>query len=128
MSDDDLQKALQTLAPMLDDVVAEPVGEDFAGQGRDGDAGGLALEDVAEVLKVRVPATDDGGAQLEGRDVGPGVNLVRGIHGPRRRAVCLRVLDLRRDGERGNWQGRGVSCGQEGEAVRQGGRDTYFNL
>lgn len=80
MADDDPQKLLEPGPPALDDVVAEAVGKDLAGQGRDGDTGRLALEYVAKVLKVRVPAMDGTLAQLEGRDVGPADDLVVGVH------------------------------------------------
>ena len=54
----------------------------------------LALEDIAKVFKIRVAATDDGIAQLEGGDVGARVDLVGGVHCPWRGAMGLRVLDL----------------------------------
>ena len=51
------------------------------GQRRNRDARALALEDVAEVLEIAVAPAHDRVAQLEGRDVGPGVDLVGGVHG-----------------------------------------------
>lgn len=80
MADDDLEELLEPGAAVLDDVVAEAVGEDLAGQGRDGHAGTLALEDVAEVLEVGVAAAHAALAELEGRDVGPAEDLVVGVH------------------------------------------------
>lgn len=47
-----LQEPLKPLASVLDDVVAEPVGEHLARQRRDGNARALTLQDIAEVLKV----------------------------------------------------------------------------
>jgi hypothetical protein len=94
MPDHDLQEPLQALTSVLDDVVAEAVGKHLSRQRGDGDAGGLALEDVAEVLKVRVAAAHDGGAQLEGGDVGAGMDLVARVHGAWGGAVGLRVFDL----------------------------------
>ena len=93
MTGDNLQETLQTLAAVLDDVVAEAVRKDLAGQRGDGDARALALEDVAEVLEVRVAAAHDRVLQLEGGDVGAADDLVRGVHVPRR-AVGLGVADL----------------------------------
>ena len=93
MTDDDLQEALQPLAAVLDDVVGEAVREDLARQRRDGDAGGLALEDVAEVLEVGVAPADGRGAQLEGGDVGAHDDLVRRVH-VAACAVGLGVFDL----------------------------------
>lgn len=80
MADDDLEELLEPGATTFDDVVAETVGEDLARQGWDGDAGALALEDVAKVLKVRVTAADAALAQLEGGDVCATEDLVVGVH------------------------------------------------
>lgn len=52
MAGDDGEEALEALAACLDDLVGEAVCEDLAGQRRDVDARALALEDVAEGLKV----------------------------------------------------------------------------
>ncbi len=96
MADDDAEELLEPGTAALDDVVGEAVGEDLAGQGGDGDAGALALEDVAEVLEVAVAAVDGALAQLEGGDVGPADDLVVSVHAARRAAVRARVphLDL----------------------------------
>lgn len=93
--DDDLEELLQAGPAALDDVVAEAVGEDLSRQGGDGDAGALALEDVAEVLEVGVPAADAALAQLEGGDVGAADDLVVGVHGAPD-AVRSRVAHLSR--------------------------------
>lgn len=66
---------------MLDDVVAEAVRKDLSRQRRDGDARALALQDVAEILKVGVASPHAAVLQLEGGDVGPADNLVVGVHG-----------------------------------------------
>ena len=60
MAGDDGEEALKALAATLDDLVGEAVCEDFAGERGDVDAGGLALEEIAEGLKVGVAAADDG--------------------------------------------------------------------
>lgn len=117
MAHDDLEKPLQPLPPMLDHVVAEPIRKDLARQRRDGDARALALQDVAEILEVRVAAPHAAVLQLEGRDVGPADDLVVGVHGARG-AVRLRVADL--VGVRGGgfsglvwrWMGRGEGMGK----------------
>lgn len=80
MTRNNLQEALQALPAVLDDIVAEPIGEHLPGQRRDGDARTLALQDVAKVLKVRVAAAHDGMLQLEGWDVGFANDLVGGVH------------------------------------------------
>lgn len=94
MTDDDLEELFQTGATTLDDVVAEAVGEDLSGERRDSNPGALALEDVAEVLKVRVPTADAALAQLEGGDVCAAEDLVVGVH-VAAHAVGSRVADLR---------------------------------
>lgn len=93
MANDNLEELLQPSPTTLDDVVAEPVGEDLARQWGDGDACRLALEDVAEVLKVGVAAADGALAQLEGGDVGAADDLVVGVHGAAH-AVGSWVADL----------------------------------
>lgn len=93
MADDDLEELLEAGAAALDDVVGEAVGEDLPREGGYGDAGALALEDVAEVLEVAVAAAHRRLPQLEGRDVGPAHDLVVRVH-VARRAVRARVADL----------------------------------
>lgn len=93
MADDYLEELLQSSPAALDDVVTEPVGEDLARQGGDGNPGGLALEDVAEVFKVGIPAADGALAQLESGDVCAANDLVVGIHGAAH-AVSPRVANL----------------------------------
>lgn len=94
MSHDDLQEPLQPFPAVLNHVVAEAVGEHFPGKGWDGNARRLALEDVPEVLEVAVAAPHDAVAQLEGWDVGAGMDLVGGVHAAGGGAVGLWILDL----------------------------------
>ena len=78
---------------MLDYIVAEPIGEDLPGEWRNSDAGGFALENIAEVLKVGVAPAHGRVLELEERYVGPANNFVVGVHGTRG-AVGLGVFDL----------------------------------
>lgn len=93
MTSNDLQEPLQTLATMLDHVVAEPVREHFPRQGRDRDPRAFALQDVAEVFKVRVPSAHDRVLQFERGDVCSADDLVRGVH-VAGCAMCLGITDL----------------------------------
>jgi hypothetical protein len=63
-------------------------------QRRNRDPRAFSLKYIAKVFKIRVAATDDGVAQLEGGDVGARVDLVGCVHGAWRGAVGLWVLDL----------------------------------
>lgn len=65
MTSNDGKEALKALTAGVDNFVREAVREDLAGEGRDGHACGLALEDVAEGLKVGVAPPDGGVAQFE---------------------------------------------------------------
>lgn len=112
MTSNNLQETLQTLAAVLDDVVAEAVRKDLAGQRGDGDARALALEDVAEVLEVGVAATHDRVLQLEGGDVGAADDLVRGVHVPGC-AVGLGVADLELNIRIGDFKERVDFFGEE---------------
>lgn len=76
----DLQKPLKSLTSVLDHIIAKPVCEDLPRQRRDGHARALALQDIAEVLKVRVAASHDRVLELEGGDVGAADYLVGGVH------------------------------------------------
>jgi hypothetical protein len=69
MSDNYLQKSLKSLPPVLDDIIGEPVREHLSRQRRDCDAGGLALEDIAEVFEVAVSPADAGELELCGKDI-----------------------------------------------------------
>jgi len=98
---------------MLDHIVAEAVREDLARQRRDCDlqnvyeyacllvcncgeahSCALSLEDVAEVFEVGVATAHDAVAELEGRNVGAGVDFVGSVHCAGGGAVGLGVLDL----------------------------------
>ncbi|KAB8356482.1 hypothetical protein FH972_024065 [Carpinus fangiana] len=93
MPNHNLQETLQALTAVLYDVVAEAVCEYLAGQRRDGNAGRLALEEVAEVLKVGVAPADGGGLELERGDVGAAEDLIGGVH-VAADAVGLWIADL----------------------------------
>jgi hypothetical protein len=88
-----LQEALETLAAVLDNIVAETVGEDLAGQWGYRDSCTFALEDIAEVLEVGVPAAHHGMLQFESGDVGSAHDLVRRVH-IARGAMGLGIADL----------------------------------
>jgi len=88
-----LQEPLKTLTPVLNDVVTEPVREHLTRQRGNSNSRALALEDIAEILKVGVAATHDRVLQLEGRDVGSADDFVRGVHVPGC-AMGLGVADL----------------------------------
>lgn len=122
MTDDDTQELLETGAAALDDIVAEAVREDLAGERGDGDAGALALEDIAEVLKIGVAAADTRGAELEGGDVCAADDLVVGVHAATH-AMGSRVADLF-GGEMSAFvrcqKIRGTGCRQSGVLDRNG--------
>ena len=80
MPRDNLQEPLQSLTPMLDDIVAKPICKHLPRQRGDGDARALALEDIAEVLKVGVATAHDRVFQFEGGDVGSADELVGSVH------------------------------------------------
>jgi len=80
MTGHDLQKTLQSLPPVLNHIIAEPVGEHFPWERRDCDARALALEDIPKVFKVRVAATNDRMLQFESGDVRPADDFVRRVH------------------------------------------------
>lgn len=96
----DLQEALKPLSPMLNDVVAESVGEDFTRQRRNGHTCALPLENIAEVLEIRVSPAHNRVLQFEGGDVGAADNLVGGVH-VSRSSMGLRIAHLR--GRVSNW-------------------------
>lgn len=80
MTNHDLQKPLQALSPVLDHIVAKSVREDLARERRNRDAGGFALEHVAEVLEVGVASPDGRLLEFEGGNVGDHVDFVVGVH------------------------------------------------
>jgi hypothetical protein len=69
MANDNLEEPLQTFPALLDNGVVELVEVDLAGQWGNGNAGALALENVAEVFKVGITTADATVAQLERGDV-----------------------------------------------------------
>lgn len=80
MSNHDLQKPLETLPPMLNNVITEPVRKDLSRQRRNRNTCTLPLENIAEVLKVRVASAHNAVVELEGGNVGSAHNLVVGVH------------------------------------------------
>ena len=58
MSGNDSKETFKALSTSVDDLVRETVREDFAGEWRDVDAGGLAFEDVTEGFEVAVASSD----------------------------------------------------------------------
>lgn len=88
-----LQEPLQPLPPVLNHIIAKTVRKHLPRQRRYGHARRLALEDVAEVLKVAVAPAHGRVLELEGGDVGAAHDFVVGVHGARC-AVGLGVFDL----------------------------------
>lgn len=80
MSDHDLHEPLQSLPPVLDHIITEPVRKDLAWQRWDCDASRFTLKDVAEVLEVGVAAADLGVLDVEGRNIGAAFDQVSGVH------------------------------------------------
>lgn len=93
MADHDLQEPLQALPPMLNHIVAEPVRKHLPRQRRNRHPRALPLQNVAEVLKIRVAAAHAAVQQLERGDVGSADDFVVRVH-VARRAVGLWILDL----------------------------------
>ncbi len=93
MPDDNLQEPLQPFPPMLNHIIAEPVGEHLARQRRNGHPRGFPLQDVAEVFEIGVAPADGAVLEFEGGDVGAADDFVVGVHASVG-AVRLRVLDL----------------------------------
>lgn len=94
VTDDNLQKPLETFSALLDDGIVELVEVDLSGQRGNGDAGALALEYVAKVFKVGVTATDAAVAQFERGDVCAQADLVGRVARRGSQAVGLRVAYL----------------------------------
>jgi hypothetical protein len=69
VTSDDSEETFEALAAAFDDLVREAVGEDLAGEWWDIYPRRLSLKDIPKGLKVRIPATDEGVTELEGRDV-----------------------------------------------------------
>lgn len=93
MSSDDLKESLETFAAVLNHVIAESVGKDLARQRGYRNARTLALQNITEVLEIRVPATHDRVFQFEGGDIGSAHDLVRRVH-VSRGAMGLGIADL----------------------------------
>jgi hypothetical protein len=80
VSSNNLQKALETFAAVLDYIVTETIGEDLARQWGYRDSCAFTLKNIAEVFEVGVPAAHHGMFQFESGDVGSAHDLVRGVH------------------------------------------------
>lgn len=80
MADHNLQKLLQPRPPALNHIITKPIRKHLPRQRRNRDPGTLALENVAEILKIRVPPPHRRLPQLKGGDVGAAVDLVVGVH------------------------------------------------
>ena len=93
MPSNDLKKPLQPLPPMLNNIIRKPIGKHLPWQRRDRDSCAFPLENVAEVLEVRVPTAHDGVFQFERGDVGAADYFIRRVH-VSRCAVGLGVADL----------------------------------
>lgn len=64
------QKSFQAFSPGLDNFIRKSVGEYFARERWDVDAGRLMFKDIAESFKVRVTPSNERMAELKGGDVG----------------------------------------------------------
>lgn len=80
MARNNLQKPLQPFPPVLNHLIAKAIREYLSGQRRDRDTRRLALENVAEVFEIGVPATNDRLFEFEGGDVGSTDNFVGSVH------------------------------------------------
>ena len=78
---------------MLNNVVAEAIGENLAWQGRDVHPRALALEYVTEIFKVAVAPAHRAVLELECRYVRSAHDLVVCVH-IARGAMCLWIADL----------------------------------
>jgi len=65
---------------MLNHIITEAVGEDLSRQRWDRNARTLPLEDIAEVLEVRIASAHTAVTELEGWYVGAAYNLVVCVH------------------------------------------------
>lgn len=81
---------------MLDHIITKAVCKDLAGQRWDRNSRRLALQDVAEVLEVRIASAHAAVAEFEGGDVGAANDLVVCVH-VAAHAMSAGVLDLGRE-------------------------------
>ena len=75
-----LQKPLQSLPPVLDNIITESIRKHLAGQWRYSHPRALTLQYVTEVFKIGVPPTDRAVLKLESGNVGATDNFIIGIH------------------------------------------------
>ena len=75
-----LQKPLQALPSMLNNIVTKSIRKHLPRQRRNRNSSALPLENIAKVLKVRVTSAHNAMVELEGGDVGSADDLVVGVH------------------------------------------------
>jgi hypothetical protein len=94
MSNNNLEESLETFPALLDNGIVKLVEVDLSGKRRNGDTSAFALEDIAEVFKVRVTTAHAAVAQLEGGDVCAETDLVGRVARRGSQAVGLRIAYL----------------------------------
>jgi len=65
---------------MLNNIITKPIRKHLSRQRRNRNTGALPLENITEVLKVRVTSAHNAVVELEGGDVGSAYDLVVGVH------------------------------------------------
>ncbi len=80
---------------MLNHIITKSIREHFARQWWDRNAGALSLQNITEVLEVRVASAHNAMVELEGGNVGSAHDLVVGVH-VAANAMRTRVFYLRR--------------------------------
>lgn len=100
-----LQKPLEPLPPVLDNIITKPICKHLPWQRGYGDPRALPFKYISEIFKVGVAATYGAMLQFEGWYAGPTNYLVVCVHAPRC-AVSLRAFNLCQN------QRISVGCGQ----------------
>lgn len=93
MSNHNLQEPLQALSPMLNHIITKPVRKDLSRQRRNRNPRRLPLQDIAEVLKVRVAPPHTAVAEFERGNIRATYDLVVGVHAAAH-SMCAWVLHL----------------------------------
>jgi len=75
-----LQESLQAFSPVLNHIITESIRKHLSRQRWNRDSRRLSLQDVAEVLKVRVAPPHTAVSELEGGDIRTTYDLVVGVH------------------------------------------------
>ena len=75
-----LQEALQSLPPVLNDIVAESIRKNFAWQWRYGDSSALALQYVSEVFEIGISPTDRAMFELESGNICTADDFIVRVH------------------------------------------------